>query len=245
MHDIESRLHTFAHRVAHLRRTPTADRAHLSAIKHFQRDRLARTHADLLETPRFRLAAQFFLDELYGVKDFTARDAELARIIPTMSRLLPAAALEAIADAVELDALSEQLDDELAALWMRASNGVEPVRQPTEAEYCDLYRGTDRPALRSRQIELIGQIGGALDRLVGRPMLYRILKGMEAPARLAGLARMQSFLVSGFEAFRAMKGADTFVRTVMERETALMDSIRAGATSTQLPPRLPSPPTPR
>ena len=73
-------------------------------------------------------------------------------------------------------------------------------------------------------------------------MLYRILKGMEAPARLAGLARMQSFLVTGFEAFRAMKGADAFVRTVMDRETALMDSIRAGATSTQLPPRLPSPP---
>ena len=39
---------------------------------------------------------------------------------------------------------------------------------------------------------------------------------------------MQAFLVSGFEAFRAMKGADDFIRTVVSRERALMEQIFAG-----------------
>ena len=42
------------------------------------------------------------------------------------------------------------------------------------------------------------------------------------------LPRMQAFLVSGFEAFRAMKGADHFVRTIVSRERALMEQTFAG-----------------
>jgi hypothetical protein len=217
MKDAETRLRHFAREVARLRAAPTASKPYVLSIKQFQRDRLARTHADLLQSDRYRLAARFFLDELYGVKDFSSRDAELARMIPTMSRLLPAAALGAIADAVELDAISEQLDDAMAAQLQAA-----PAEPLTEERYFELYRATGRPDLRARQIALIEDIGRELDRLLGKPFLYRILKGMEGPARLAGLGQMQAFLVSGFEAFRAMKGADHFILTIVSRERELM-----------------------
>ncbi|HZH08432.1 MAG TPA: hypothetical protein VEY69_17330, partial [Lautropia sp.] len=100
--DAETRLRQFARQAGQLRRAPAASRTALTAIKQFQRERLARAHADLLQSERYRLAARFFLDELYGIKDFSSRDEELARMIPSMSRLLPAAALGTIADGIEL-----------------------------------------------------------------------------------------------------------------------------------------------
>jgi hypothetical protein len=222
-------LRWFAREVARLRASSTASKPYVAAVKLYQRDRLARTHADLLQSDRYRLAARFFFDELYGVKDFSSRDAELAKMIPTMARLLPASALGAIADAVELDALSEQLDDAMGARLEALSAGGEASPPGLDdARYGELYRATGHRDLRARQIDLIEDIGQELDRLLAKPFLYRILKGMEAPARLAGLGQMQAFLVSGFEAFRAMKGADHFIRTIVSRERALMEQTFAG-----------------
>jgi hypothetical protein len=85
-------------------------RARRDELRAWQARRLTRTHADLLASPRYATATRFFLYELYGAKDFSQRDAELTRVIPTLSRFLPEAALGTIADAVELDALTERLD---------------------------------------------------------------------------------------------------------------------------------------
>lgn len=229
--EAETRLREFAQQVARLRRDPGASAAAVTAVKQFQRQRLARDHADLLQSERYRLAARFFLDELYGIKDFSSRDQELARIIPTMGRLLPAAALGAIADAVELDAISEQLDAATAAAYDASApaDGSLPALDPDR--YFELYRTVGRRELRARQIDLVEDIGRQLDRLVSTPFLYRILKGMETPARIAGLGQMQAFLVSGFEAFKAMRGAGEFVATVAARERALMEGAFAGAGS--------------
>ena len=226
--EAETRLRAFARQVAQLRRDPGASPAAVAAIKQFQRERLARDHEDLLQSDRYRLAARFFLDELYGIKDFSSRDEELARMIPTMGRLLPASALGAIADAVELDAISEDLDAAMAAAHDRPSPAGGPPPALTAQRYFDLYRAVGKREVRSRQIDLVEDIGRQLDRLVATPFLYRILKGMETPARIAGLGQMQAFLMRGFEAFRAMGGAGDFVRTVASRERDLMASAFAG-----------------
>ena len=86
------------------------------ALRRFQAVRMARTHADLLAVAETSAAAQFFLDDLYGAHDFTQRDADIERIIPMMERMLPVSALRTIAEAIELDALSEALDREMAVL---------------------------------------------------------------------------------------------------------------------------------
>ncbi|MEO6271180.1 MAG: hypothetical protein ABIP08_12840 [Lautropia sp.] len=229
MKDAQTRLRYFAGQVAKLRQAPAVSKSFLAAVKQYQRDRLARTHADLLQSDRYRLAARFFLDEIYGTKDFSSRDAELARMIPTMSRLLPASALAVLADAVELDALSEQLDLAVAAAFQAECGSGQSTAPPLAEEcYFRLYRAAGHAESRIRQIELIEDIGRELDRLLGKPFLYRILKGMEGPARLAGLGQMQVFLLRGFEAFRAMNGADHFIGTIVSRERALMEQILAG-----------------
>ena len=90
--------------------------------------------------------------------------------------------------------------------------------------------------MRARQIDLVENVGRELDRLVAKPFLFRILKGMEGPARLAGLGRMQSFLVTGFEAFRHMHGAEDFIRIVVARERATMHANFSEGTGPVAPP---------
>lgn len=198
-------------------------RAWVHALKAWQAQRLARTHREQLDDPRHAAAARFFLDDLYGAKDFSQRDAELSRIVPMMVRLLPDAALATIADAVEMDALSERLDLQMA----RALRRTDPA-QIDGAAYAEAYRNTGSRADREHQLALIGRVGHSLDRLVRHPMIGRLLKAMAGPARLAGLSKMHDFLVRGFESFRSMGGAADFLDAIERRERALMEELYAG-----------------
>lgn len=192
----------------------------LEEVKAWQADRLARTYADLLASPRYGRAAAFFLDDLYGAKDFSGRDEAMLRIYPVMVRTLPAGAVAAAALAIEVDALSEELDRRLAACL--AAGPVD------ESSYARAYRDAGTRAERLRQIELIGEVGRRLDRLVKMPLVYATLKLMRAPARLAGLEELQSFLERGFAAFRRMGGADEFLATIAEREKAILNRLFSG-----------------
>lgn len=221
------RLENSAAEVARLRRVVAADpqaRAWAHAVKHWQAQRLTRTHRALLDDPRSARAARFFLDDLYGAKDFSRRDAELVRLVPMMVRLLPRAALETVADAIEMDALSERLDLALAR-ELREHD----ASRITAARYADAYRRAGSRAERERQLALIEAIGQSLDRLVRHPMIGRLLRSMAGPARLAGLSQMQDFLVRGFEAFRAIGGATRFLETIEGGERAILEALYAGA----------------
>ena len=84
--------------------------ARRQALRAFQAARLARTHADLLDSPRYGRAAAFFLTDLYSPKDLGPRDAEIERVLPLITSTLPTAGLHALLQAAELDALSERFD---------------------------------------------------------------------------------------------------------------------------------------
>lgn len=187
-------------------------------LKAWQSQRLAHTYPDLLEDPRYRPAAEFFLTELYGTKDFTARDTEVERIVPTLLAMLPARALFTLAEAIRMDALSESLDTAMVA-QLRAANCADRIDATT---YAAAYRACGRRADRIAQIELVADIGAALDRLTRMPLLGTSLKMMKKPAEVAGLGNIHRFLQEGFDAFRHMRGADHFLAVVRERESRLM-----------------------
>jgi hypothetical protein len=192
----------------------------LEELKRWQAARLARSYADVAAIPRYRAATSFFLNDLYGAKDFSRRDAAMMRIAPTMARMLPASATESAALAIELESLSEDLDHRVArALGAGALD---------EANYARAYRaGSTRPE-REHQIALIGAVGARLDRLVETPLVYRMLKVMRRPARLAGLEDLQEFLERGFHAFREMAGAEEFLALIASRETEILNRLFSG-----------------
>jgi len=193
----------------------------LAEVKAWQAGRLARTYADLVARPRYAAATRFFLEDLYGPKDFSARDQELLRIVPVMERLLPDFAVETASLAIELEALSERLDHALAAAL-----GDAPL---DEAGYAQAYRASATPAERLRQVELVGQVGLRLDALVRKPLIAGTLRLMRRPAHMAGLGDLQDFLEGGFEAFRTLGGAAEFLAVFRARETEILSRLFSGA----------------
>lgn len=198
-------------------------------LRSWQATRLARTYADLLQSERFGAAAEFFLSDLYGPKDFSARDADIVRLVPLMARTLPLSALQTISRALELDALSENLDAKVAAELCHL--GVLTI---DGANYAAAYRSAGERPLRERQIALIEEIGRALERLTRKPLVRGALRAMRKPAQLAGMATLQEFLERGFNAFQMMGNADEFLQTVCGRETQLLVDLFSGEPSPQL-----------
>jgi hypothetical protein len=199
----------------------------IAALKRWQTARLMRTYADLSANPRYRAATAFFVDDLYGPKDFSGRDAALLRIVPVMARILPAKAVETAALSVEVEALSEELDHRLAVALAPGEIG--------EGAYAKAYRESATREERRRQIQLIVEVGQRLEFLVRWPFVFRTLRLMRQPARLAGLSDLQDFLERGFQAFEAMGGAQEFLVTVERRETEILERLFSGAPSPFFP----------
>jgi hypothetical protein len=209
-------------RVIALRAELEADAQHKKrwlAVKQWQIKRMRATYADLLATDRYRAAAEFFLEELYGAQDVDRRDAEAQKVAPKLAKMLPARAVDALLLAVQLEEMAERFDIELART----------IELPiTEENYAEAYRATGTQAERVQQIELADRIGRALEKLAKVPMLSTVLHMMKAPAAMWGLSHLHRFLQGGFDAFVGMRGAREFLQTTNRRELAINERLFAG-----------------
>jgi len=222
--DPVSRMHRQLDLAAALRGSVATDAAAQSArqrLRSWQAVRLGRTHADLLAGKRTGPAASFFLTDLYGATDLGKLAAEVRRIVPVMSKLLPTAGLETVADAIELDALSEALDAAMVAAL------ADKITTLDAAAYGRAYRKVDRRNDRERQIALIEHLGQALGRLVRQPFVVSALKLMRKPAQLAGLGELQDFLERGYAVFRQIGDPKAFLELIVSRERRLLEALFA------------------
>ena len=187
------------------------------SLKSYQQQRFARTYADLLATARYGAASRFFLEELYGPTDFAERDAQFARVVPALVRLFPQDIVATVNALAQLHALSEALDSTMATQLA--------ARTVDRAAYVAAWQATAHPELRDQQIALTVSVGESLDRLKRNPLVRHSLHMMRGPARAAGLGELQRFLETGFDTFRAMRGAQEFLATVGARERALASCL--------------------
>jgi hypothetical protein len=132
-------------------------------------------------------------------------------------RLFPREVVDTVAHLAALHALSEELDTQMARhLGARALD---------RAAYVEAWQRTGRPHDRQRQIELMHRVGLDLDVYTRNPLLRHSLRMMRGPARLARLDALQQFLESGFDTFRALRGAQPFLALIVRRETELADRL--------------------
>lgn len=193
-------------------------------LSQWQSHRLAGTHADLLESPRYRLAAEFFLSDLYAPKDFSRRDRDLERSYPMIITVLPGQAIYAVALAVELNVLSHEMDEKMLIVLCKELGVTEQI---TETVYAEAYRRCNNYDQRKRQIDLIRILGEDLDSVVTKPFIYAALKLARTPSQLAGFGELQDFLERGFRAFRHMEGATEFLEIIYSREMRILNRIYA------------------
>ncbi len=80
------------------------------------------------------------------------------------------------------------------------------------------------------QIEMIGEVGQGIARLVRIPFLGVTLRLTRGPAHRGGWHEMQGFLERGFSAFKHMGGkADYFLSTLQQREMQILNQIFANS----------------
>lgn len=198
--------------------------ANQHALSDWQAQRLASTYADLQADPRYAPATTFFLSDLYGPYDTSARDHDGERVIHIMDRILPKSAMLSLHHALELNAQTKALDLRLEKMLFEEME----VSSVDAAHYAEAFRRCDNYAERLAQIETIEELGQLLDRVVHKPLVNTALKLAHGPAHMAGFGALQDFLERGFAAFRHMKSADEFLATIKRRELIILERIYAG-----------------
>ena len=190
-------------------------------LQHWQCERLLVTHNDLAQQKRYQKAMAFFVDELYGPKDFSQRDADLVRVIPKLAKVLPDKAMNAMDDALSLDALSFDLDMAMAQ-YLQAHFPDEPINRDN---YALAYRHVGRIDDRTHQIDIISHLGDQLADVIKIRGIGMLISLSRRPAKLAGLLALHEFLERGFDAFKALGDVQSFIQPVLVREKAIMQTL--------------------
>lgn len=197
----------------------------LKLIREWQSGRLAWTHRDLLESPRYRPATLFFLSDVYAPRDFSQRNYDIQKAYDAMRKAVPERVVHTLAETIELHQFTDDLDTLLATVLIEQLGVTDSI---TPEQYAEAYRICDNYDDRARQIAMIVAIGRSVDRIVRLPFIGITLKLAHTPAHLAGWHELQGFLERGYAAFKHMKGAEEFLSTIVGREMTILDRVFAG-----------------
>ncbi|HEY0502266.1 MAG TPA: hypothetical protein VGD42_02125 [Lysobacter sp.] len=198
----------------------------LPELRRWQARRLEASFDRFLRDPRRRPAAQFFLNDVYNEHDFSRRDADIARVLPMMQKLLPSGLLETVADAIELGVLTHAFDLRMARALQHLAGA--PRRRLDARLYADAYRRVGLPRLRGHQIDLIARVGLGLGHALRLPGVATLLRLSRRPARAAGVSELQGFLERGFDAFAQLGDADRFIAEIEADEREVSRRLFAG-----------------
>ncbi|MEO1580327.1 MAG: hypothetical protein AAFR91_00680 [Pseudomonadota bacterium] len=176
---------------------------------------------DLRSRPGYSEAIDYIISDMVG-PTIAARDAELAKVVPMMSRILPSGALEALATALELNATILRINLDIEALLR---DGIVGGAAISEREYCAASREAATLDDCLRLIAMTRRAGESLERIVRIPMIGSTLRMMRGPARLVGVTDLHEFLVRGYTIFRAIDDVHEFLDTVEARMTAVFTRV--------------------
>lgn len=202
-------------------------RRSLRAIKQFQARRFAGTYQDLLESGVFAAPTRFFLEELYGERDFSERDAQFARIAGALQTFFPAQVVETATALAQLHAMTESLDLEMALQCQNLFQANSPGQALSCAQYLNAWRKVGASSLRKQQLAAVLAMGQDLERLTRTKGLRMSLRLMRGPAKAAGLGALQIFLEAGFDTFASMgsKATPEFLARIQQREGMWIETL--------------------
>jgi hypothetical protein len=190
------------------------------ALQVFQSHRLRRDHADLAAEAQYQALGEFVFEELYGPHDFSARDDQ-ARRLHQFIHLVPGLALRDIQQVFELLAISNKLDESVAA-WLVALDAPIDFDEPL---YERAYRLADNYDERIKQLELVRAVLYNVRQIARKPLLGTTLRHTQSLAYAAGMSDIHRFLHVGYQAIQPVKDIHRFVETVSLREQDRLDRI--------------------
>lgn len=187
------------------------------ALQQYQIERLRQTFADIEETPEYTRLAHFFYEEIYGHQDFGFRTEGIKTLHHKLSGLLKGEIIEAMGKVIELNELSDTLDDLMVEKM--AEMGIQPPLD--ERKYQEVYRSLDNYEQRVYQINLLIEVIKEMHHISRMRFIGLSLKVVSKAAHVAGFGKIMDFLYAGYEAFHSAKDIDFFAETIRERELAI------------------------
>lgn len=161
-----------------------ATEAALRAVRQRNHAILQHRLGALMTQPGYRAAAHFFFEHLYPLDWPMWRDEQCLRTFPRMCRVMPLAACEVLLQAVELDALTHDIDARTLAI------------QPAD--------DARHRILRREQQAAVVELGRGLASIARLPMMTLLLRCTGPLARRQSLGELHAFFAAGLDAFLSM-----------------------------------------
>jgi hypothetical protein len=196
----------------------------MQLLREWQVRRLTRTYHDLLKNPRYQPACDFFIRDIYAARDFSQRNYDLRKLHDSLRRWIPDAMIRPFTLAIRLHELTEELDQALLTVLVDELGMTDRL---SVEMYAEAYRRCNNYAARVRQIEWVEQIGKGVEALINIPFSANVMRLARGPATRAGWGELMSFLERGYAAFKQLRGAGEFLKTIRERELSILDRIYA------------------
>jgi len=200
----------------------TAHQDYKLALQAFQSQRLRRELADLAAEAQYQQIGQFFFEEMYGTRDFSARDEQAQRAHWFVHRV-PGVTAHDVEAVLDLLTLTNTLDDEITDLLIALGAPLDF----DEAIYEHAYRLADRYIERVRQIDLVIVALNNVHRLGRKKLLGLALQSTHGLAHAVGLGDIHRFLRLGYHAIQPVRDITRFLDTIERREKARLDRIYA------------------
>ncbi len=198
----------------------TSQQDYKAVLQSFQSNRLRRDHADLAEEPQYHDIGEFFFEEMYGPRDFSARD-EQARRLQHFVHLAPGLAVGDVQQVLELLELTNRLDDAVAHWLLK----LDAPLDFDEEQYERAYRLADNYDDRVRQLDLVRDSLYNVYRMARRPLVGMMLNRTQGLAQTVGMSDIHRFLWTGYNAIQSVRDIHRFVETIGVRERDRLDRI--------------------
>jgi hypothetical protein len=190
------------------------------ALQTFQSRRLQRDLADLAAEPQYQRIGQFFFEEMYGPRDYSARDQQAQRVHQFIHRT-PGVTIHDVEPVLSLLELTNMLDEQIATLLIECGAPLEF----DEPIYEHVYRVADNYDLRRNQIDLVLVALGNVHRLGRKRFLGLALQSTQMLAHAIGMSEIHHFLWQGYQAIQPVRDMTRFLTTIETRERERLDRI--------------------
>jgi hypothetical protein len=192
-----------------------------NAVQDFQVRRLKRDFRDLRLSAEYGPLCDFFATEIYSAKDFTERNAGFRRVTTQFRSIIGDEIYHGLIRLLDLHALTDRLDDEVAAYL--ADRGT--PTEFTESQYEKAYRALDNYEDRRLQIDMIIDSFHFTHHVSQMTFIGMVLKSARIATGLFTKDHAIELLDRAYWLMRDVKDIGPFVAEIERREIARLDRI--------------------
>lgn len=190
--------------------------------------RIQNSHQELFNQKENQLMAKYFINRLYGGPEFDDLARQIERLLKyahKAEKIIPENAIKTGLKSVSLAVLAMRLDEEVAMQLLKDYPDHQPIND-------EIMRQTliqlDQHDARLEQLNLLDDLGGALDKYMRSFIMHTAFKMCKGTATKYKFELMYDFIGEGFIAMKPMKSAANFIHAFTIKEREIVEKVHTG-----------------